>query len=70
MFLSKILIHLSLITRYIVEENIFFVIAYKLLVQKKILKYHVKDCFRIKVKQTTKMPNKVNTSDLQIMEEK
>ena len=70
MFLSKILIHLSLITRYIVEENIFVVIAYKLLVQKKILKYHVKDCFRINVKQMTKMPNKVNTSDLQIMEEK
>ena len=70
MFLSKILIHLSLITRYIVEENIFVVIAYKLLVQKKILKYHVKDCFSINVKQMTKMPNKVNTSDLQIMEEK
>ena len=70
MFLSKILIHLSLITRYIVEENIFVVIAYKLLVQKKILKNHVKDCFRINVKQMTKMPNKVNTSDLQIMEEK
>ena len=70
MFLSKILMHLSLITRYIVEENIFVVIAYKLLVQKKILKYHVKDCFRINVKQMTKMPNKVNTSDLQIMEEK
>ena len=70
MFLSKILIHLSLITRYIVEENIFVVIACKLLVQKKILKYHVKDCFRINVKQMTKMPNEVNTSDLQIMEEK
>ena len=36
----------------------------------KILKYPVKDCFRTNGKQMAKMPNKVNTLDLQIMEEK
>ena len=35
MFLSKILIRSCMIIHYIVEENIFAVIVYKLVVQKK-----------------------------------
>ena len=35
MFLSKILIHLYMIINCIFEKNIFAVVAYKLLVQKK-----------------------------------
>ena len=37
MLLSKILIHLCMIIHYIVEENIFVEIVYKLLEQQKIL---------------------------------
>ena len=43
---------------YIVEENIFVIIVYKLLVQKRYLKSHVKDCFKINSKHTIKIPNK------------
>ena len=35
MFLSKILIHSCMIIHYILDEDLFVVIAYKLLVQKK-----------------------------------
>ena len=35
MFLSKILIHLCMIIHYTMEENIFVIIVYKLLVRKK-----------------------------------
>ena len=55
MFLSKILILSCMIILYIVEENIFVIIVYKLLVQK-ILKRHVKDCFKINGKQRVIMP--------------
>ena len=51
--LSKILIHLCIIIHYIVGENA-FVVVYKLLVQKKI----VKDCFKINVKPMIKIPEK------------
>ena len=39
-----------MIKPYIVEENV-FVVVYKLLAQKKILKCLVKDCFKISGKQ-------------------
>ena len=57
MFLSKILIHLCMIIRYTVEEKIFVVIVSKILAQK-ILKCHVKDCFKINGKQMIKMAKK------------
>ena len=47
MFLSKILIRLCVIIYYIVEENIFVVIVYKLLLQKKTLKCHAEDLLKI-----------------------
>ena len=51
-------------------KNIFAVIDYKLLVQKKMLKFHVKDCFKTNGKQMIKMPKKVNMLDSKIMKEK
>ena len=44
-----------MIIHYIVEENIFVVIAY---ITEEILKRHVKDSFKINGKQMTKMPKK------------
>ena len=39
-------------------ENIFVVIDYMLSLQKKFLKCHIKNCFKINGKQTIKMPKK------------
>ena len=49
MFLSKVLIRSCMIIHFIVEENIFVVIVYMLLLQ-----CHIKDCFKINSKQTIK----------------
>ena len=48
-----------MIILYILEGNIFVVIVCKFLVQKKILKYLVKDCFKTNGKQMIKMSKKV-----------
>ena len=47
-----------MITHYIVIEIVFVVIVYKLLAQKKILKCHVKNCFKINGNKMIKMPKK------------
>ena len=67
MFLSKILIHLCIVIHDIGEENIFIVIVFKVLVQKKILKRDVKDCFKINGKQMIKMSKTVNMLDSKTM---
>ena len=53
-FLSKILIYSCIIMHYIVEENIFVAIAYKLLEQTK--KWNVILNIALNGKQTIKMP--------------
>ena len=58
MFLLTILIDSCMIIHYIVEENIFVFIFYTLSLEKKILKYHIKDCLKINGKETIKKPKK------------
>ena len=42
------------------ERNIFVVIISRILVQAKILIYHVKDCFKVNANQMIKTPKKMN----------
>ena len=56
--LIKILILSCRIILYIVEENIFVVIVYKL--SEELLKSHIKDCIEINGKQRDVMPKKLN----------
>ena len=49
---------MCMIMYFILEETFFVVIIYKLLVQKKILKCHVKNCLKIHGKQMINMPKK------------
>ena len=51
-----------MLNHYIVEENIFVVI--------KILKHHIKDCFKINGKQKIKILRKVNMLNSNILKEK
>ena len=53
-----ILIDSCMVIHYIVEENIFVVIVYRLSLQKKILKRHIIDCVKINSKQTIKISKK------------
>ena len=57
-----------MIIHCIVEENIFAVIVYKLLIQKK--HCNVKDCFKINGKQRIIMPKKMNMLNSKVMREK
>ena len=59
-----------MIIHYITEENIFVVIVYKLLVQKKIFKSHTNECFRIIDKQTIKIAGKGELLDSKIIKGK
>ena len=43
---------------YIAEENIFAITFLHAFVTEEILKRHIKDCFKINVKLTIKMPKK------------
>ena len=47
-----------MIIHYIAEENIFVVILNMLFLQKKILKCHIRDCFKFNGKQMPKVPKK------------
>ena len=58
MLLLMISIDSCIIIHRIVQENVFILIAHKLSLQKKILKCHIRDCFKINGKQTIKMPKK------------
>ena len=68
--MSKILIHLRMIIHNIVEENICVDIVYKLLRQKKILKFHVNNSFNITGKQIIKIPKTVNICHLKFIKGK
>ena len=73
MFLSKIVIHSCVIIHYIVGENIFVLIVYKLLEQQmywNVLKYQVKDCFDISGKQRIKILTKGKGINLKNCESK
>ena len=49
------------------EENTLVVIVCKLLVQKKLLKYHINDWFQINGRQINEMPQEVNMLNSKIM---
>ena len=53
-----------MVMHYIVEENIFVIIDYKLLVHQKVIL--INDCFKINGKQMIKMPNMLNMLDTKI----
>ena len=55
---------------YLTKENIFVVIVYTLSLQKKILKLHIKDCFKINSKQTIQMPKKSESAKFKEFERK
>ena len=55
---------------YIVEENNFVPVVYKLLAQKKYLKCHNNDWFKINNTQRINMPKKVNMTHLRILKGK
>ena len=70
MFLLKILIPLCMIMVSIVKESIFAVIVYNHLVQKEILKIHIKDCFRFHGKRKVICLKNASILNLKIMREK
>ena len=53
-----------MVMHYIVEENIFVIIDYKLSVHQKVIL--INDCFKINGKQMIKMPNMLNMLDTKI----
>ena len=70
MFLLIILIDSSMIIHYVTEENIFVLIVYMLSLQKKCLKRHIKNCFKINGKKTIKIPKKGESVKLKNFERK
>ena len=70
MFFSKISIHLCIIMYYIVEENIFVAIVYKLSLQKEWSNVTLKIKLKLIVNKGLSCLRKVNMLDLKILKEK
>ena len=70
MFLSKISIHSSVVTHYIVEENIFVVIVYKLLEYDKYWNDISKITLRLMAAKELRWLQRLNTSNWKITRKK